>query len=1398
MEFLKYVFNKVKALYHLSFKVFHTREQQQVHHSNQHYENEIRRSNVELIQQHHHEQREKRMKRSVELQQATKDHKCKLSQQLKLTQQALFQKQNKVRLYREQQKHLKHKLSENKQKRICEIQTLTNLMKEKLLHQNMQNHEEYLNKQAKVRAYHEFIRIAKLSRKQAKQQQIEQNRRVKQESRIRRNELLHLKEEFKQYIKNRIRIQYVDNKREEAFDGALIHHFLQYSPNKLSMNYLVRQSKHTIQLLLEEYMRARKEQFLYQNPNKSIREFNEEVFVRYVAHCTYINPSEGKDITAYHQTKAVDIQNIHTFDLVHQKLQERLDEIQEAFTKQGSGWIFLNIKYLEVVFAPFKRMSGSSYFPTPEISKQRGVINIQNKDPYCFVWCALAVSHPAIYNRERISQYKPFFNEINIKGIEFPISDREIPLFEKLNPNYSVNVFKLSSKDHYKIATHYYKTQQRNRMYHVNMVLLEKFETKQYHYALISDVHRFLSVQIKGAHPFICQHCINGFRMEEEFKEHLRLGCEENKPAINKLPTKKSAILKFNKFTHTQKLPYVIYADTEALNKNNQNIMCSYFYIIVEYGKLINCRFYRGHEAASHFVNQILADEKWIYDQYQKKTPMRLSRQEEFDFQGADKCHICKGEFKTSKNKGDGKVRDHDHITGVFRGAAHSKCNLNLHHRNTYVPVFFHNGMGYDFHLFITPLAKMVKERDEKKLKYYEKVLARIDEKIKLCLSIKLVDERDKVKDKIYRLKKDYLSIDVIAKTSERYQCMTVGKLRFMDTYQHLPQSLDKITKDLVKGNHNFPIMSKVINDPELLRKGVFPYKYIDSLERFEETQLPPIEAFYDDDRNCSQGDYEFALYIFKKYNCRNIGDYHDLYLKTDVLLLADAFENYREMCLNKYGLDSAWFISAPSLVQQAMLKETKQEIGLFNDQQINMYLMVEKGIRGGVSAIRYRHQEATEDHIIKNLDMNNLYGYIMRTYALPVGDYQWEDPKQFSDISKIDPNGDRGYLFEVDVHFPEHLHDFFSQFPILPVNEVVKDEHLSPFTMNMKTNFKQKSDTCRKLLLSLTDRLNYIADYRALQQAISLGVVITKIHTVLSYQQKVWMRSYIDMNTEERRKYEKGTFQDSYFKLMNNAAFGKFLENPRNYNDAKLYNKLPDLLKMNSYKHDYVMNPDLAIVMFNKSKVKLDKPIIIGQAILDLAKVEMNKFFYFMKNKYPNIKLLMTDTDSLMVSLPRKFDQDMIHDKELRSKFDLSAYSKDDPIFSQTANIDEEQARTRYIPGLMKDETAGDEITEFVGLSAKVYRFNGLKHKGKVCAKGVKKTLFESQQLSMESFKEILFNSSKNKVSFPTMKSRKHEVFWEKIDKVGLSAYDNKFFYLSETESLPYGHWRIWKNTRS
>jgi hypothetical protein len=164
------------------------------------------------------------------------------------------------------------------------------------------------------------------------------------------------------------------------------------------------------------------------------------------------------------------------------------------------------------------------------------------------------------------------------------------------------------------------------------------------------------------------------------------------------------------------------------------------------------------------------------------------------------------------------------------------------------------------------------------------------------------------------------------------------------------------------------------------------------------------------------------------------------------------------------------------------------------------------------------------------------------------------------------------------------------------------------------------------------------------------------------------------------------------------------------------------------------------------------------------------------------------------MLDLPEKFNEDLKHDESLQNLFDLSVYKKDDPIFEKMdeKQIEEKQNKTRYIPGLMKDETAGDEIVEFVGLSAKVYRYVTKKEKSKVCAKGVKREKFDSSQLSMKSFKHILFDSSKNQVKFEAMRSEKHVVYWRKLTKVGLSAYDNKFFYLNEIESLPYGHRNI------
>ena len=144
-----------------------------------------------------------------------------------------------------------------------------------------------------------------------------------------------------------------------------------------------------------------------------------------------------------------------------------------------------------------------------------------------------------------------------------------------------------------------------------------------------------------------------------------------------------------------------------------------------------------------------------------------------------------------------------------------------------------------------------------------------------------------------------------------------------------------------------------------LKRKGVYPYDYVDRLDRLSETQLPPKEAFYSrlSGDNISDEDYEHAQNVWEAFDCKTIKDYHDLYLKSDVILLADVFETFRDLCMTNYELDPAWYYTAPGLAWDAALKMTKVELELLTD--IEMLDMVEEGIRGGISSIMHRHGKA-------------------------------------------------------------------------------------------------------------------------------------------------------------------------------------------------------------------------------------------------------------------------------------------------------------------------------------------------------------------------------------------------------------------------------------------------------
>ena len=229
-----------------------------------------------------------------------------------------------------------------------------------------------------------------------------------------------------------------------------------------------------------------------------------------------------------------------------------------------------------------------------------------------------------------------------------------------------------------------------------------------------------------------------------------------------------------------------------------------------------------------------------------------------------------------------------------------------------------------------------------------------------------------------------------------------------------------------------------------MLRKGVYPYEYMDKWERFNETSLPSKESFYSNlnMEDIDDIDYRHGNNLFNKFKLNNLGDYHDLYVQSDTLLLADVFENFRNMCLKDYELDPAHFLLLPGLAWQACLKKTNIELELLTDY--DMLLMVEKGIRGGICHSIQRYAKANnkymksynnnkESSYIQYLEANNLYGWAM-SKKLPVNGFKWFDNDVINEefIKNYNENDNKGYILEVDVEYPKRLHELHSDLPFL------------------------------------------------------------------------------------------------------------------------------------------------------------------------------------------------------------------------------------------------------------------------------------------------------------------------------------------------------------------------------
>ena len=602
----------------------------------------------------------------------------------------------------------------------------------------------------------------------------------------------------------------------------------------------------------------------------------------------------------------------------------------------------------------------------------------------------------------------------------------------------------------------------------------------------------------------------------------------------------------------------------------------------------------------------------------------------------------------------------------------------------------------------------------------------------------------------------------------------------------NLPRESLKYTSQIFK-NEKLDLMSK---------KGVYPYDFMDSFEKFNE-KLPSKEEFYSilNDEDITDDQYKHAQNVWNTFNLKNMGEYHDLYLKSDILLLADVFENFRKTCLQYYKLDPCHYFTSPGLSWDAMLKMTDIKLELMID--IDMFQFIEKGMRGGTSYIANRYGKANNRYMktydekapskyIMYLDANNLYGWAMSQY-LPTGGFKWLAKNQIDKINlaKYKEDSNKGLILEVDLEYPKELHDLHNDYPLAAEKVKVNKDMLSNYGQEIANKFNVSTGLVHKLIPTLNNKEKYVLHYRNLQLYTDLGLKITKVHRVLEFNQSAWLKQYINFNTQKRTN-AKNAFEKDFFKLMNNSVFGKTMENIRKRVDVRLVTDENKLLKMAAkptYVSSKIFNENLVAVHKIKETLTLNRPAYIGMCILDLSKTLMYDFHYnYIKQKYGSkAKLLFTDTDSLTYEIETSDAyQDFWNDKD---KFDNSDYPQDSQYFNTT---------NKKVIGKFKDEAAGIPITEFVGLRSKMYSYMKDNDKGGKTAKGIKKNIIK-KNITHENYKNVLFNNEQMHHTMKTIRSNLHQLGSYELNKVSLSCFDDKrYIHSNGVTSHAYGHYKI------
>jgi hypothetical protein len=522
----------------------------------------------------------------------------------------------------------------------------------------------------------------------------------------------------------------------------------------------------------------------------------------------------------------------------------------ESFQNLGSNWVIMNIESHYINIAMYKPLAGSSYMELPkDISNSKcGLINMRNDDNMCLMWCHVRHLRPKARRATTITQNdRDFELNLDYSGIEFPVKISDIGKIDKKNRiNISVIGYR-GKKQFYPI-----RISKGEHEDHMELLLLGDGNGKL-HYVLIKDVNRLLcTVSKTKAKAHYCLHCFHNCVSEEALAKHREVCVEVNGVQATRLP-KAGSKIRFKNRRNCLPVPFVIYADFESILVPNENTKsnagsdesyteryqthqaCSFgLKSVCHYNDSYSGEYvsYAGKDAAYVFLKTVIKEatrcRSNVNNLFKKK--MIISPEQEREFMNAADCSIC-GELL-----GEDRVRDHCHITGHYRGAAHNICNLK-YRISWKVPVVFHNLRGYDSHLIMQEIGKFGME------------------------------------------------VNVIPNNMEKYISFSLGKyLTFIDSIQFMSSSLEELAGNL--SPEDFRIVGKRWQGEDfklVTQKGIFPYEFMDDISKLQSEGLPSKDKFYSTlyESDVSDEDYQRAQRVWSHFSMKTMRDYHDLYRRS-------------------------------------------------------------------------------------------------------------------------------------------------------------------------------------------------------------------------------------------------------------------------------------------------------------------------------------------------------------------------------------------------------------------------------------------------------------------------------------------------------------------------------------